>query len=50
MLVLLPKETEGLADLEKSLSANKFAELRAKLRSQKIDVYLPNSNSMPRFP
>lgn len=41
MLVLLPKETEGLADLESSLSASKIAELRAKLRSRPVDVYLP---------
>jgi len=41
MLVLLPKETDGLADLESSLAASKIAVLRAKLRSQPVDVYLP---------
>ena len=41
MLVLLPKAAEGLADLEKSLSASKIADLRAKLRSRKVEVYLP---------
>jgi serpin B len=41
MLVLLPKATEGLADLEKSLSANMIADVLASLRSRKVEVYLP---------
>jgi len=41
MLVLLPRTPDGLPDLEKSLSAKQIAALRAKLRRQQVDVYLP---------
>jgi serpin B len=41
MLVLLPKTPDGLSELERSLSAAKIAALRAELRRQKINVYLP---------
>ena len=41
MLVLLPKDAQGLGDLEKTLSADKIAGLRSQLRSRKAEVYLP---------
>jgi serpin B len=41
MLVLLPKKPDGLAELEKSLSALKIDELRSKLSSREVIVFLP---------
>jgi serpin B len=41
MFVLLPRAPDGLPELERSLSAAKVAALRAELRGQKVDVYLP---------
>jgi serpin B len=41
MLVLLPKKVDGLADLEKSLSAATLAKWRAYLRPQQVNVALP---------
>ena len=49
MLVLLPKERDGLADLEKSLSAEKVAEAVAKLRKQKVAVTLPKFKTTAEF-
>jgi serpin B len=41
MLVLLPKRVDGLADLEKTLSATKLAALMGQANEQKVDVSLP---------
>jgi serpin B len=41
MLVLLPRKADGLAELEKSLSAERIADLRSKLRPREAQVYLP---------
>ena len=41
MLVLLPKAPDGLANLEKSLSAEKIATLCSALRSRETALYLP---------
>jgi serpin B len=41
MLVLLPKKGEGLADLEKTLTAEKLATWVGQLREQKVEVALP---------
>ena len=41
MLVLLPKTGDGLAELEKTLTADKLQECVSKLRSQRIHVTLP---------
>jgi serpin B len=41
MFVLLPKAEDGLAGLEKSLTANRIAELQSNLAPRKVDVYLP---------
>jgi serpin B len=41
MVVLLPKKAEGLADLEKTLTAEKLATLVGQLREQKVEVALP---------
>jgi serpin B len=41
MVVLLPKRVDGLADLEKALTANRLAALLGRMRAQKVDVSLP---------
>ena len=41
MVVLLPKKVNGLAALEKSLTAQRLTELTANLRKQKVRVFLP---------
>ena len=41
MLVLLPREADGLAAVENSLSAARIGQLRAKLQSETVDAYLP---------
>jgi serpin B len=41
MVVLLPKKTDGLAGLEKSLTEEKLAAWVGQLREQKVDVSLP---------
>jgi serpin B len=41
MVVLLPKKTDGLADLEKTLTADKLAEWTGKLKTQEVVVTLP---------
>jgi serpin B len=41
MLVLLPKKVDGLADLEKDLTAEKLAEWHGKLREAEVLVSLP---------
>ncbi|HEY7152580.1 MAG TPA: serpin family protein [Gemmataceae bacterium] len=41
MLVLLPKEIEGLAALEKTLTAEKLKSWLGELRTQKVEVTLP---------
>jgi serpin B len=41
MLVLLPKAPDGVANLEKSLSAEKIAAVRSALRSRETALYLP---------
>jgi serpin B len=41
MLVLLPKKTDGLAELEKALTAEKLAEWHGKRRDAEVLVYLP---------
>ncbi|MBT8037450.1 MAG: serpin family protein [Verrucomicrobiae bacterium] len=40
MLVLIPDETDGLTDLEKSLTADKLASL-AQLRNRRVALHLP---------
>jgi len=49
MVVLLPKAKDGLADLEKALSAEKVAEAVAKLRKQKVMVVLPKFKTTAEF-
>ena len=41
MLVLLPRKVDGLADLEKQLSADRLKEWPGGLRSEKVNVTLP---------
>jgi serpin B len=49
MVVLLPKAKDGLADLEASLSADKLADLLAKLRLQEVQVALPRFKTTAEF-
>ncbi|MBY0527462.1 MAG: sigma-70 family RNA polymerase sigma factor [Gemmataceae bacterium] len=41
MVVLLPKKVDGLANLEKSLTADKLTEWQAKVKETEIEVSLP---------
>jgi serine protease inhibitor len=41
MLVLLPKEVEGLGQIEQKLSTGDFNEWRSRLRETKVNVFLP---------
>lgn len=41
MVVLLPNKKDGLADLEKGLTAERLAGWMGQLREQKVDVWLP---------
>lgn len=49
MLVLLPKQVEGLAALEKALTADNLKTWMAKLRTQKVDVTLPKFRMTDEF-
>jgi serpin B len=41
MLVLLPKKVDGLAEVEKTLTADKLTEWQGKLRETRLSVFLP---------
>src|SRR4030067_2578294 len=41
MLVLLPKENDGLADLEKDLTAKNLENWQADLENQRVNVLFP---------
>jgi serpin B len=41
MVLILPKKVDGLADVEKSLSAEKLADCLARTRGQQVQVLLP---------
>jgi serpin B len=49
MLVLLPKKTDGLAELEKSLTPAKLGEWVAKLREQDVEVHFPKFKCTSEF-
>jgi serpin B len=49
MLVLLPRQVDGLAAVEKTLSAARIGELRAKLMSQKVEALLPKFKLETRY-
>ncbi len=49
MVVLLPKKIDGLGELEKSLSADKFAEWTGKLHKQEVIVTLPKFKTEQRI-
>jgi len=49
MLVLLPRKVDGLAELEKSLTADKLAEWHSKLRASKILLSLPKFKMTNEF-
>ena len=41
MIVLLPKKPDGLADLEKGLTAEALADRLSRMKGQEVEVYLP---------
>jgi len=49
MLVLLPKKLDGLAELEKSLTADKLTEWQQKLRASKVQLSLPKFKMTSEF-
>ena len=49
MVVLLPKKVDGLADLEKDLTADKLAGWIGKLHKQEVIVALPKFKTEQRF-
>ena len=49
MVILLPREKDGLAALEKSLSAEKFAEWTAKLAKREVVVAVPKFKMTSTF-
>ncbi len=49
MVVLLPRETDGLKQLEDSLTGPKLDEWLAQLRSQKVHVFLPKFKLTGQF-
>ena len=49
MLVLLPKEIDGLADLEKALTADNLEKRTKRLRKTKVTVFLPKFKMTSQF-
>ncbi|HWG42101.1 MAG TPA: serpin family protein [Gemmataceae bacterium] len=49
MLVLLPKQVDGLAALEKALTADKLKDWRGELRTQEVEVTLPKFRMTDEF-
>jgi serpin B len=49
MLVLLPKNVDGITDFEKTLTAGKLAEWLPKLREQEVIVSLPKFKTTSEF-
>jgi serpin B len=49
MVVLLPKKIDGLAELEKTLTAAKVADWLPKLREQEVSVSLPKFKMTSEF-
>ena len=50
MLVLLPRQADGLAAVEKSLSAARIGQLRAKLNVEEVDAFLPKFKLETAYP
>jgi serine protease inhibitor len=49
MLVLLPKEKDGLEALEKQLTAENLAQWQKKVRKQEVQVFLPKFTIVSQF-
>jgi len=49
MLVLLPKEVDGLPSLEEKLTLDNLGKWSSALRKQKVDVYLPKFTMTSQF-
>jgi serpin B len=49
MLVLLPKEVDGLTALEAKLTPDSVGKWSSALRKQKVDVYLPKFSMTSQF-
>lgn len=41
MLVILPRNIEGIKEIENSLSAEKLSEISSKMKTREVEVYLP---------
>ena len=49
MLVLLPKQVDGLAEIEKALTVKKLKEWTGRLRPGKVSVFLPKFTMTCKF-
>ena len=49
MMVLLPKQRDGLASLERSLSANQLKQWSESMQTKKVHVYLPKFKLESKF-
>lgn len=49
MLILLPKEKDGLADMEKELTTRNLAEWQKKMHKQEVEVFLPKFKMTSQF-
>lgn len=49
MVVVLPRQVDGLATLERSFTADKLSAVLTKLRQQKVVVYLPKFKLTERY-
>jgi serpin B len=49
MLILLPKKIDGLADLEKQVTAANLAKWSSSLRMQPVEVFLPRFTMTTEF-
>jgi serpin B len=49
MLILLPKKTDGLSDLEKTLTSENLEKWSAGLRSRRVNVFLPRFKLTSEF-
>ena len=49
MVILLPKEKDGLDDLEKELTAENLTEWQKQLRKREVEVFLPKFKMTSQF-
>jgi serpin B len=49
MIIILPRQMDGIGDLEKSLSSNALADCMAALKEQIVEVYIPKFKMTSAF-